>query len=134
MNDWVTAFSSSVHSGVYSVDENRDSRVMKKAALGSGLDYTNIDLKNVIDKGSFLMTAARALRFPAYFGMNWDAFYECLTDLSWKPATGYVIVFTNYRTVSDLMTAEGQIVSSIFEAAARQWQQKKVPFYIILSV
>jgi hypothetical protein len=34
---------------------------------------------------------AAALQFPYYFGENWGAFDECLRDLSWLPATAYVI-------------------------------------------
>ena len=26
---------------------------------------------------------SKALSFPDYFGWNWDAFDECITDLSW---------------------------------------------------
>src|SRR5437868_567642 len=34
---------------------------------------------------------AAALQFPYYFGENWAAFDECLADLAWLPATGYLI-------------------------------------------
>jgi hypothetical protein len=39
--------------------------------------------KGVDDKQSLLQLIATMLRFPAYFGYNWDALDECLADLSW---------------------------------------------------
>jgi RNAse (barnase) inhibitor barstar len=38
---------------------------------------------------------AAALQFPCYFGDNWDALDECLTDLEWLPAGSYVFLITN---------------------------------------
>src|SRR5438445_11607692 len=35
---------------------------------------------------------AAALQFPCYFGENWDAFDECLTDLAWLPGKAYVFL------------------------------------------
>ena len=40
----------------------------------------------------FFRTVSAALRFPDYFGMNWDAFDECITDLEWLKFTGLLIV------------------------------------------
>lgn len=41
-------------------------------------------------KQSLLSEYARIFGFPSYFGGNWDAFEECLSDLDWIPATGYI--------------------------------------------
>jgi hypothetical protein len=38
-------------------------------------------------KEKVLGVLAQALRFPRYFGWNWDALEECLGDLSWLPPT-----------------------------------------------
>jgi hypothetical protein len=36
-------------------------------------------------KEKLLGIFSERLRFPRYFGWNWDAFEECLRDLSWLP-------------------------------------------------
>jgi hypothetical protein len=38
---------------------------------------------------------AAALQFPPYFGENWDAFDECLSDLEWLQADAYVLFILN---------------------------------------
>jgi hypothetical protein len=44
---------------------------------------------------AFFDEAAAALQFPYYFGENWPAFDECITDLEWLPASAYLIVISN---------------------------------------
>lgn len=34
----------------------------------------------------------REFRFPEYFGRNWAAFSECMRDLTWLPAVGYLLI------------------------------------------
>ena len=42
--------------------------------------YT-IDLSSVTDLWDFHDIIAEALDFPDYYGCNWDAFWDCLTDI-----------------------------------------------------
>lgn len=43
-------------------------------------------------KQQFLEFFAEQLRFPSYFGMNWDAFDECLSDLGWLDVPEVVLM------------------------------------------
>lgn len=43
------------------------------------------------DKLSLLRRFASALSFPHYFGENWDALVDCLSDWSWTDAPEVVV-------------------------------------------
>jgi hypothetical protein len=48
---------------------------------------------------TLLTEIAAAMQFPHYFGENWNALYECMRDLSWLPATSYVLAITDCEDV-----------------------------------
>jgi Barstar (barnase inhibitor) len=45
---------------------------------------------------------AAALQFPYYFGENWNAFIDCIGDLSWLQSAGFVLVVEH---VSEVLVA-----------------------------
>ena len=68
---------------------------LQQLAASLGLDGVRIDLEGCTDKAGLLARTAQALAFPAWFGGNWDAFYDCLADLDWRETTGWLLVFEN---------------------------------------
>jgi RNAse (barnase) inhibitor barstar len=132
MDDWATIFGSHLYSGVYSVAQDTKSSDIKKAAAACNLDFFRIDLKRVTGKASFLKRVSQALGFPAYFGMNWDALGDCLTDMAWRPASGYVLFFASFQSFAESAPADIKMVRDIFDSSARYWKQKSMPFYIII--
>ncbi|MCA1665758.1 MAG: barstar family protein [Myxococcales bacterium] len=47
-------------------------------------DVALLDGAHARDKSSFMAAIAGALRFPDYFGHNWDALADCLDELHWR--------------------------------------------------
>jgi RNAse (barnase) inhibitor barstar len=72
--------------------------------------------------------AGAALQFPWYFGENWDAFYDCLTDLSWLRAEAVVVVFAHADRLLERAPAEQvQRFATVLEEAVREWNEPDPP-------
>ena len=75
---------------------------LEEAAESLEYPIHRIDLSRVTTKEAFLTAAGEALAFPDWYGHNWDALADCLTDLSWMVADGYVFVLDHADTFADL--------------------------------
>ncbi|MFU2487391.1 barstar family protein [Thauera sp. WH-1] len=99
---------------------------------GDVLDLV-IDLGGCSDKAGLLERFASALHFPPWFGHNWDALSDCLTDLSWLPAQRYRITLTRPQ---DLRAADPETLATaldILQEAAEFWADEGVCFDLALS-
>ncbi len=59
---------------------------------GENLLVKVLDGREMEDWRGVFKSFAEAFCFPDYFGNNLNAFIECLGDLEWLPAGGYVVV------------------------------------------
>ena len=64
---------------------------------------------------------ARALDFPDYFGHNWDALEECLADLEWMPAKGYILLIVDAAQVLPDDEDEYETFLEILSDAGEAW-------------
>ncbi len=53
----------------------------RPATADDGVWQVELDARYCRTAKEFLVVAGVALGFPAYYGQNWDAFYECFGDL-----------------------------------------------------
>jgi RNAse (barnase) inhibitor barstar len=102
-------------------------------ARSLGLDCARIDLEGCWEKGDVLARIASALQFPAWFGQNWDALFDCLTDLSWRPARGYVLVLEHAGELRDSSPEVYDTALGILGEAAAAWQVRGVPLRVLVS-
>jgi RNAse (barnase) inhibitor barstar len=72
-------------------------------------------------KDGLLDEFARGLEFPEYFGKNWDALEDCLTDLEWLSAEAFVLIIMNADQLLKKHQAEMKTFAGILASAAGRW-------------
>jgi hypothetical protein len=94
------------------------------ADFGGGAVHTDEELFEAI---------AGALRFPDYFGHNWDALDECLRDLEWLKASGYALIIRNSEhTWKGHHRMAGRLHAS-WSLAGEEWVKRETPFHLVFE-
>ena len=82
-----------------------------------------LDGEKLKNKEQLLMALKEGLCFPDYFGFNWDALQDCITDLSWLQ--GIVKVDVVIKNSSKLLNDEDdsslQVFLDIMDYAVLFW-------------
>ena len=111
-----------------------DADLLCTAARERGASTAQADLTGCLDKETFLTRVAAALAFPDWFGRNWDAFFDCLTDLSWLPANGHVLVLLNTGEMRRAAPEAFDTARSIMQEAGGIWAKRGQTFRVIIDV
>jgi hypothetical protein len=93
------------------------------AVRGSKLSVAKIAFA---EKKTLLKNIAAALDFPDWFGANWDALEDCLSDLSWRKADGHVLLFEHAKPGDDL----GALID-VLRSSAEFWAGRGKPFFAV---
>lgn len=64
-----------------------------------------------------------ALQFPGYYGENFAAMDECITDLAWMPADGYLLHLAGAEHVLPDDPEVFSIFLSVLSDAAEDWME-----------
>ncbi len=88
------------------------------------------------DVNGFFREVSSALRFPYYFGWNWNAFDECITDLDWLKFSCIIIVIEDYdllfRKEDPKKDYKGYLMNFL-NSAVEYWTSQSVPISIYLN-
>lgn len=125
MSRFLQQLSDASKSGVY---RTARADVVLAATRGSALRVVRVDLAGATGKDELIGRVAAALEFPEWFGGNWDALEDCLSDLSWSAAGGWVLLFEG---VDGLPADERGILLDILASAASFWKERGRPFFAV---
>ncbi|WP_067450643.1 barstar family protein [Actinomadura macra] len=93
----------------------------------------HIDGHRVRDKGAFLRLCAETFRFPSWFGGNWDALEDCLTDLSWTSARhGRVVLYESWSELAEADPESFRTAVGVFADVVEVWRDTPTPMTVFL--
>lgn len=118
--------------GVYHVPQQGMAALLS-AAKTAGFATHQVDLSSVRDKTALFRRLATALEFPGWFGHNWDALADCLSDLAWLPADGYVLLLEHCDGFQTSHADDFDTSLQVFAAAADAWRAEDIPFWVLVD-
>ena len=125
MSKLLQRLSDASRSGVYRSERSDE---ILDATQKSNLKVARLDLAGAAGKQALLQRVADALEFPRWFGGNWDALEDCLSDLSWSAAGGHILLIEG---AEGLPRDERGIFIEILASAAAWWAERGRPFFAV---
>ncbi|MBW4692031.1 MAG: barstar family protein [Lyngbya sp. HA4199-MV5] len=107
--------------GLYTLETpiSTDALVTLSQKQGARLFYLNG--AGISDKTEFLQAIATAMSFPDYFGQNWDALEDCLTDLDWLNGDRIVLLYDQPDRFAQADSSEWLVALDILRSTVDYW-------------
>ena len=80
-----------------------------------------------------LRQLGNALHFPIWFGANFDALFDCLTDPDWYPAKGHVIILSDIDSLRASDPDDFTTLIEVLQAAAEARREAGSPLWVLLD-
>lgn len=121
------------HAGVYHMPGDGEAGLIAAAAQNNFAIF-RVDLAGVSDKATLLKSIGDAMAFPDWYGHNWDALLDCLADLSWQPAEGYVVILEHSDGIHGRAETDFVTTLQVFEAAANEWREQGIALWCFVDM
>jgi RNAse (barnase) inhibitor barstar len=119
--------------GVYHMP-HMDKAPVVAAAEANGYAAFRVDLAKANDKDQLLATIGSALTFPDWFGHNFDALADCLGDMAWRPADGYLVMLEHCDGIHGKAETEFVTTLQVFQQAAEDWREQGIAFWCLVEM
>lgn len=108
---------------------------LMQAAGNASQHFLYANLSSALTKQDVLEGIATAFTFPAHFGKNLDALYDCMTDLVHKAGQqpGFVVVLEQLPDNPRFDREAREQLLDVFRDAADFWADRRIPFRCFYS-
>ncbi|MDB5799418.1 MAG: hypothetical protein JWL63_357 [Rhodocyclales bacterium] len=118
--------------GIFAVTKADTDNILR-AAAGSGFNVWQLDLSSAGNSAALLAIFGRSLHFPDWYGENWDALADCLSDLSWCEAPGHVLLV---RGTENFLARDPHAFAKLLDIlhdVCMIWREGGVAFWVLID-
>jgi RNAse (barnase) inhibitor barstar len=133
IDHYQSLFGNARSAGVHHLPQG-DLDLLIAGANAAGCLVQRVDLAGATNKGEMLGAIGAALGFPEWFGHNLDALNDCLLDMGWRPAEGYVIILDHCDGIRASAEADFVALLNVFQSAADEWREDGVAFWCLVDM
>ena len=101
----------------------------KKARLHTAL----LEIPRNMKSGELLERLGKALHFPDWYGANFDALHDCLTDPDCLPGKGIVIFVVGSTNLHQSDPNGFSTLIEVFKAAAIELHRSGTPLWVLFD-
>lgn len=125
-------FGDASRAGLYHLPPTRRQNLAAQAADARQLLLT-ADVSHCTTPRETLQLLGRAFEFPAWYGANFDALRDCLTDPDWHPKQGIVLQISGPDRLRRNDPEALVTLIDVLRSAAAERSATGVPLWILLT-
>lgn len=106
---------------------------LPRLAIQAQLLLLTADLARIEDSRQILRELGSALGFPTWYGANFDALHDCLTDPAWRPGHGVILLISGLDALRRHDPEAFSTMIEVLRSAAKTRSLGKHPLWILLG-
>lgn len=119
-------------SGLYHLNSSRYA-ALEASAARIGFSLLKADIAAYSSTEEVLRRLGAIFNFPTWYGANFDALFDCLTDPDWQPAKGYLLLITGIARLRLTNPEDFATLIEVFQAVADAWRGRNIPCWILID-
>lgn len=118
--------------GVYYLPATRRD-ALEAAAIKARLRPAPVEIPRGMHSRELLKRLGEVLDFPDWYGANFDALHDCLTDPDFASGKGLVLFLSGAANLHKSEPDGFATLIEVFQAAAGELGRRDVPFWVLLD-
>ncbi len=121
-----------VYPSVYLLESALTIKEIARLKQDRGTKVFVLDGDRIVDSPSLFQEFATEFQFPEYFGHNWDALKDCLTELDGHEVDRYIITIDKLDRFIANDSSQWTNFLEVCKSVVEYWQDTETPIYILL--